>query len=80
MPRYFFHVLDGCDYRDLQGTELADLNVARREAVRFAGALLTDEPDNFWGTDTWRMRVTDDYGFTLFELTFSATDGAPDPS
>ena len=34
MARYFFHVQDGRDYHDLQGTELPDLKAARNEAVR----------------------------------------------
>ncbi|RYG56083.1 MAG: hypothetical protein EON56_04705, partial [Alphaproteobacteria bacterium] len=59
MARYFFHVRDGQAYDDLQGTELADLDAARREAVRFAGSLLLDEPEKFWQANEWRMRVTD---------------------
>lgn len=74
MPRYFFHVCDGEDYVDLQGTELADLDGARREAVRFAGSLLADKPETFWQSTEWRMRVADEQDLTLFELTFFATD------
>lgn len=74
MHRYFFHVHDGEDYIDLRGTVLDDLAAARREAVRFASALLMEKPDVFWTSTEWRMRVTDDRDMTLFELMFIATD------
>ncbi len=32
MPRYFFHVHDGHEIRDEDGTELADLAEARAQA------------------------------------------------
>ena len=45
MPRYFFDTLDGdCDI-DHQGAELPDDATAAREAVRFLGGLLSDQPD-----------------------------------
>lgn len=74
MPRYFFNVHDGAEYPDLQGTELADLNAARQEAVRFSGELLTDSSDRFWGTKEWSMEVCDDAGLALFTLRFAATE------
>lgn len=42
--RYFFRVTNGVRELDLAGTELLDEDVARREAVRFAGELLKDDP------------------------------------
>lgn len=74
MPRYFFHVCDGEDFVDLQGTELADLTAARREAVRFAGSLLAEHHEKFWSTGEWRMRVADTRDLTLFELIFLASE------
>lgn len=53
MPRYFFHVQDGHDYPDLEGTELPDLAAARAEAVQFAGSLLADQPETFWASGEW---------------------------
>jgi hypothetical protein len=76
VPRYFFHVADGDDFVDLQGTELANLEAARREAVRLAGALLSDKPELFWASSEWVMRVTDAKNLTLFQLTLFAS-GAP---
>ncbi|CAN5440093.1 hypothetical protein BH10PSE12_BH10PSE12_38460 [soil metagenome] len=74
MPRYHFHVKDGQDYQDLQGTLLPDLAAARREALRFTGALLGEEVNQFWEGTTWAMIVTDDKGNVLFNLAFQATD------
>lgn len=42
--RYFFKVTNGVREVDLAGTELLDESAALREAVRFAGELLKDEP------------------------------------
>jgi hypothetical protein len=74
MPRYHFHVRDGQSYRDLQGTELADLGAAREEALRFTGALLADPANNFWDGAAWSMIVTDAQNATLFTLGFTAAD------
>ena len=76
VARYFFHVRDEQTFPDLQGTELANLDVAKREAVRFAGALLAEKPETFWQASEWTMRVTDDRDLTLFQLTFFAS-GSP---
>lgn len=76
MPRYFFHVQDGRDYPDLQGTELLDLKAARNEALRFAAALLLDHAETFWASGEWKLRVTNDSDLTLFELLFIAAESA----
>ncbi len=74
MPRFHFYVVDGDSYPDIQGTELRDLDAARAEALRFAGALLADASPSFWSGDEWSMTVTDATQLTLFRLSFSATD------
>ncbi|SOB87441.1 hypothetical protein SAMN06297144_2573 [Sphingomonas guangdongensis] len=76
MLRYFFYIRDGQTFVDLQGTELADIHAAKREAVQFAGHLLSDQPDTAWDGTKWVLRVTDANDLTLFSLTFFATDGA----
>lgn len=72
MPRYFFHVHDGEDRPDFEGTELADLETARRQAVITAGCLLRDHAEHFWNGEEWKMEVSDDSGQTLFVLMFVA--------
>ena len=72
MPRYFFHVHDGKDLPDHEGTELPDLASARKEAVALAAGLLGDRPDVFWDAADWRLDVEDEAGRVLFSLRFSA--------
>lgn len=45
MPRYFFHTVDGGRDFDQEGTELPNDAAARKAAIRFAGAVMHDEPD-----------------------------------
>ena len=74
MPRYFFHVIDGRDIIDSEGTELADLRQARIEAIHLAGSILRDEGDKFWKGEEWHMNVTDASGLSVLKLRFSAED------
>jgi hypothetical protein len=41
--------------------------------VQYAGELMRDQPEAFWGGAIWTMTVTDDAGLTLFVLTFMAS-------
>lgn len=75
MPHFFFHVQDGTDDPDMQGAELPDLAAARREALRFAGALLMEASEAFWRSAEWRMRVVDAAGLTQFELMVLVREG-----
>ena len=43
MPRYFFHVIDGVDVPDLEGTLLPGLAEARSQAIVTAGEILKSE-------------------------------------
>jgi hypothetical protein len=74
MPRYFFHVRDGFDLPDREGAEFSDLAVARLEAVRAAGKLLSNDADHFWNGREWIMTVTNEAGLVLFTLEFVATE------
>ncbi|MPR12331.1 DUF6894 family protein [Microvirga tunisiensis] len=80
MPRYFFHVVDGHNIIDNEGTEFPNLRHARAEAIRLAGAILRDEGDTFWDGTEWHMNVTDVAGQSVLRLRFSADDQgiAPD--
>jgi hypothetical protein len=80
MPRYFFHVIDGHNIIDHEGTELSGLTEARAEAIRLAGAILRDEGDTFWNGTEWHMNVTDASRQSVLKLRFSADDQgiAPD--
>lgn len=49
MPRYYFHVHDGEESPDLEGTELANDAAAGAEAIVTAGSVLRDLGSIFWG-------------------------------
>jgi len=74
MPRYFFHVIDGREILDNEGSELAGLKEARVEAIQLAGAILRDEGDTFWRGVEWHMDVTDASVLSVLKLHFSAAD------
>ena len=72
MPRYFFHVINGTEMIDDEGTELADLSAARSEAIVVSGEMLKDLGGKFWHNGEWQIRVTDEAGHKVCALTFSA--------
>ena len=76
MPRYFFHSEDGRLELDKVGTELADAGEARREAVRFAGALLRDRSQALWEGTRWRLLVTDASAMILFTVEVNTIIGS----
>ena len=62
MPRYYFHTCDGTQDIDRIGHELPDDDAARREAVRYGGGLLCDNPDIVGCDDELRITVTKEDG------------------
>ncbi len=72
MPRYFFDIIDGQDFKDLQGSEFADLAAARIEAVRYSAEVLKEMPERFWNCEQWTMIVSDANRIQLFTLKFFA--------
>lgn len=70
MPRYFFNVQDGVDIHDDEGTELPDLDTARRIAIQYAGALLEESGHRLAFGETWALEATDEAGTVLFHLDF----------
>jgi hypothetical protein len=80
MPRYYFHLKDGRESLDTDGTELPDVDTARNKAVTFSGEVLRDGGGKtLWAGEPWRLWVTDEptgKGQTFFTLKFSAAEGA----
>ena len=76
MPRYFFTTEDGQVIRDEDGEELHDEASARREAVRFMGAILKDHPGDFLDQERWRMIVSDEARGDLFTVEVSMETGS----
>ena len=60
MPRYFFHTINGSSDEDEVGIELPDIAAARREAIRYGGSLLQDDPDILAGNGSLRIEVVDE--------------------
>jgi len=59
MPQFFFHVYDGQDGSDFEGTDLPDRYAAGIEALRFAGEIVKADADRILRGEPWRMEVTD---------------------
>ena len=74
MPRYFFHTAEGEEQRDPDGFECKDMTSARREAIRYAGAVLQDEPDVLWDGRDFRVVVTDEQDELLFTVVMLTVD------
>jgi hypothetical protein len=72
MPRFYFHVRDGEEIPDHEGTVLADHDAARAEAIVLSGAMLKDLGGRFWANGEWQIRVLDEAGNKVCALTFSA--------
>lgn len=70
MPRYFFHIHDGDELIDDQGTVLAGHDQARAYAITVAGELLRNAGKTSWDGTEWRLRVTDDEGNKICTLMF----------
>ena len=74
MPSYFFHTADGTRDLDREGTQLPDNAAARKEAIKFAGALMHDQPDILWDGRDYRVEVTNRAGDLLFTIVMLSID------
>ncbi|CAN5401133.1 hypothetical protein BH10PSE15_BH10PSE15_01720 [soil metagenome] len=80
MPRYFFDIKDGHDFPDLRGSDWADLQAARIEAIRYSAEVLKEMPERFWNCEQWTMSVSDHNRRPLFTLKFFAENIAAVPA
>ena len=65
MPLYFFNRMDGKIEPDTEGSELADLDSARNEAIVFLGQSIKDYPGMLKNTGELRVEVTGEDGALL---------------
>ena len=77
MPRYYFHVRDGLYSPDEDGTDLPDLQSAKRQAVAVAGELLRDSKSGFSNEEDWQLDVVGETGSRLLILRFHVVDLSP---
>ncbi|MDO6416765.1 hypothetical protein Q4F19_20440 [Sphingomonas sp. BIUV-7] len=66
--RYYFHTADGSRDRDTTGTELPNLNAARKQAIMFAGECMAFDPDILSDHHDFRVEVTDKRDMILFTI------------
>jgi hypothetical protein len=81
MPHFYFHVLDGSGIADDTGAVLASIEVAKIEAARLAGAVISEGiSDKVWNGVPWQVVVSDSPsptgGRALLSLTLSAREQA----
>ena len=82
MPRYYFHIMNGKQLVDDVGIELADINAAKTEVVKYAGTvLMSEQPTDMWRGIAWEVQVTDspspNAGRTHLTLTLTASASTP---
>ena len=59
VPLFYFHVKDGREWPDEEGTDLPSSEDARAEALRHAGDMLKENVRGGPVAKEWRMRVKD---------------------
>ena len=74
MPRFFFNTADGSRDVDTVGVELADQATARKQAVRFAGEVMNDDPTVLWDGCDFNVEVVDEQGELLFVVSTHVVD------
>ena len=75
MPRYFFSLRGSRDLPDEAGTDLANDDAARVEAVRSTGEMLRDfGAQLFWAGDDWTLVVSTEDGRHVTTLRFSRSE------
>ena len=73
MPRFFFHIEHVKVVKDNIGSEHPDFAAAKLHAVRTIAQILDREPETFWGSDVFRMTVSEADGLVLFTLEMVAS-------
>jgi hypothetical protein len=71
MPRYFFHTVAGDGRReDFEGSDLPDLEKARREAIKDARAMMSDAVLAGRDISSRRIEVCNELGEILLKVQF----------
>lgn len=74
MPRYFFNIVEDDHKVDTTGGDYPTHEIARMEAVRFAGEMLRSEPERVWKGAELRIEAADTWGTILFTLIIVGVD------
>ena len=73
MPRFFFNTNDDLELWDEEGTDLPDLDAARRAAIRYTGELLKEADTSIGFGDTWQLTASDTTDAVLFTIDVKVT-------
>lgn len=74
MPRYFFDIDNHERYVDDEGTDLANADEARMQAVIFAGDYLREHPALVRNGSRFSVAVRDEGGTILLNVEVTASD------
>ena len=74
MPQYFFNTSNGSPHIDDAGMKLPDISAARREAIRYGGSLLSDDPEMVMQDNGLRIDVVDEAGGHCFAMRVTIED------
>lgn len=73
MPRYFFDIHNGTSTRDEDGTECADLDAVRAQAMRTLPDIARDDIPKDGDRRTFTCLVTDEDGHPVYSATLNYT-------
>lgn len=74
MSRYFFHINGERRYVDTDGLDLADLEAAKKEALKIISELMAgDAVGDIWLAGGWIMTVVDETARELFSIRISTS-------
>ena len=76
MPQFFFDIA-GETQVDADGVELADLEEARSQAIKFTGEMLRHDSNAIWDGHSLRVEVSDSRRRLLFVVTVLVTSIFP---
>ena len=76
--RYFFHLDDSIPNNDVDDVELTSLAAVQEETCRLISGMLHDAWKQFWKSPDWRIRVTDEDGYTVLTMSVTAVTSKPD--
>jgi hypothetical protein len=73
MPRYYFHIALGAKtIRDEEGTELADIDAARSEALQDARAIMSEAIRQGYDVSGRSIRIADEAGKIILVVPFAS--------
>ncbi|UIY45585.1 DUF6894 family protein [Methylobacterium radiotolerans] len=73
MPRYFFDIHDGGPQRDDTGTECANLDAVRQQALRALPDIAREQIPKAGDRRTFTVLVTDEDGRAVYSATLNYT-------